>query len=137
MELEYKELNYKDIGARIKERRLRQKLNQERLAEKVDLSLTHMSHIETGNTKLSLPTLHKISWALKAPMDALACDSTVLAKETFESELLYHTKDCNETELRIIVDMVIAAKASLRKRLPKEISGAGEQNAGFAYFVWL
>lgn len=125
-ELQYKELDYNDIGTRIKERRLRQKLTQEQLAEKANFSMTHMSHIETGNTKLSLPALHKISWALKAPMDALACDSTVLAKETFESDLLYHTKDCNETELRIIVDMIIAAKSSLRKRLPKEINGACE-----------
>lgn len=126
VELEYRELDYKDIGARIKERRLRQKLNQEQLAERANLSLTHMSHIETGNTKLSLPSLHRLAWVLKTPMDTLTCDSNVLAKEVFESELLYHTQDCNETELRIIVDMIIATKASLRKRLPTAIKGASE-----------
>lgn len=119
-ELQYKEIDYKDIGARIKERRLKLKMSQERLAERAELSMTHMSHIETGNTKLSLPALHKLAWALQTPMDALVCDSNVQAKEAFESELLEHTQDCSETELRIIVDMIKAAKASLRKRLPKE-----------------
>lgn len=112
----YREIDYKDIGARIREQRLILDLKQERLAEIADLSLTHMSHIETANTKLSLPAFHKLSWALDTSMDQLACDCIPNAKEIFESELLYHTQDCDETEIRIIVDTIKALKASLRKR---------------------
>ena len=113
---EYMELNYKDVGIRIRDERLRQKLTQERLAELANLSMTHMSHIETGNTKLSLPALHKIAWALGVSMDALACDSIAQAKDIFESELLHHTRDCDETEIRVITDMIKSLKDSLRKR---------------------
>ena len=113
----YLELNYKDIGSRIRTERLRHNITQEHLAELADLSITHMSHIETGNTKLSLPALHRIAWALGIPMDTLVCDSIAQAKEIFESELLLYTQDCDETEIRIITDMIKSLKDSLRKRI--------------------
>jgi transcriptional regulator with XRE-family HTH domain len=115
-DLAYMELNYTDIGIRIRQERLKQKLSQERLAEMAELSMTHMSHIETGRTKLSLPALHKLAWALGVPMDTLVCDSIAQAKEIFEGELFQETKDCGETEIRIITDMAKALKASLRRR---------------------
>ena len=58
------QLNYSDIGMRIKAERLRQNMSQERLAEIAELSITHTSHIETGNTKVSLPALVKIANAM-------------------------------------------------------------------------
>ena len=117
--LHYLELNYKDIGVRVKAERLKQRITQERLAEMAELSITHMSHIETGNTKLSLPALHKISWALGVSMDSLLCDSIAQAKEIFENELLNYTNDCDETEIRIITDTIKSLKDSLRKRIQK------------------
>lgn len=36
-------------------------LSQEQLADKVKISTTHISHIETGNTKLCLAVLVKIA----------------------------------------------------------------------------
>ncbi len=49
------ELDYKAIGKRVKIARIRADLTQEELSEKAGLSTTHMSNIETGNSKLSLP----------------------------------------------------------------------------------
>lgn len=51
------ELDYRAIGKRIKIARIKADLTQEALAEKASLSTTHMSNIETGNSKLSLPTI--------------------------------------------------------------------------------
>ena len=116
----YMELDYKAIGIRIKEERLRQNMSQERLAEKADLSMTHTSHIETGNTKLSLPALHKVAWALGVSMDELACDSIPKAKDIYEGEIFRETEDCDETEIRVIADMIRSLKASLRKRIIKD-----------------
>ena len=48
-------MKYYDIGQRIRHYRKACGLSQEALADKADISVTHMSHIETGNTKLSLP----------------------------------------------------------------------------------
>ena len=46
-------------------------MSQEQLAECVGISVTHMSHIETGNTKLSLPVLVSIADALNVSTDTL------------------------------------------------------------------
>lgn len=50
-------MDYYEIGQRIRKFRKAHDLSQEQLAEKVGISTTHMSHIETGNTKLSLQVL--------------------------------------------------------------------------------
>ena len=47
-------LDYKDIGGRIRAVRMERKISQERLAEKVDVGTSHISHIETGK---SIPSL--------------------------------------------------------------------------------
>ena len=48
-----KDNNFVNLGKRIREKRLSQNLTQEALAEKADVGTTHISHIETGCTKLS------------------------------------------------------------------------------------
>lgn len=63
------ELDYKAIGKRIKIARIQAELSQEALAEKADLSPTHMSNIENANTKLSLPMLISIANALSVSAD--------------------------------------------------------------------
>lgn len=110
------QLNYTDIGMRIKAERSRQNISQERLAEYAQLSITHTSHIETGNTKVSLPALVKIANALGTTLDALVCDSLIMAKDEFVNDITREAKDCNEHEIRIIADTVRALKTSLRKR---------------------
>lgn len=110
------ELDYNAIGVRIKQERLRQKISQEQLAERTPLSVTHMSHIETGNTKVSLPTLLRIANALNVTVDMLLCDSLSSAKPLFENEIMQETADCSEEEIRIIADMAKSLKNSLRRR---------------------
>ncbi len=62
-------IDYKAIGLRIKFLRLKRSMTQEKLAALADLSLQHMSNVETGNTKASLPTLIKIANALSVTVD--------------------------------------------------------------------
>ncbi len=77
------ELDYKAIGKRIKIARIQAELSQEALAEKADLSPTHMSSIENANTKLSLPMLISIANVLSVSADTLLCDSVIHSKEIF------------------------------------------------------
>lgn len=49
-------MDYYEIGQRIRKMRKAHEFSQEELAEKIGISTTHMSHIETGNTKLSCRT---------------------------------------------------------------------------------
>ena len=73
-------MKYYEIGQRIRRYRKACGLSQEALAEKAGISATHMSHIETGNTKLSLPVLVNIAEALSVQTDALLYDTPRFSK---------------------------------------------------------
>lgn len=110
-------LDYKAIGLRIKDARSLRNMSQERLAELAGLSTTHTSHIETGNTKVSLPALVRIANALNVSLDELVCDSLLKAKAVFEGEIARAVDDCDEKEIRVIADIAKALKISMRERI--------------------
>ena len=62
------------IGQRIRKYRRAHSFSQEELAERVGISTTHMSHIETGNTKLSLAVLVKLALVLEVNTDDILFD---------------------------------------------------------------
>ena len=81
------ELDYKAIGKRIKIARIKADLTQERLAEMVEISPTHMSNIETGTTRVSLTAIVSLANALSVTVDDLLCDSVVKSKVQFEKDI--------------------------------------------------
>ena len=109
------ELDYKAIGKRIKIARIKADLTQERLAEMVDISSTHMSNIETGTTRVSLTAIVSLANALSVTVDDLLCDSVVKAKVQFEKDIAGILADCDEYEIRMIKDMTKALKETLRR----------------------
>lgn len=50
-------MDYKELGNRVREARTIYGITQSNLAERVGCSVQHISHIETGHTKASLPLL--------------------------------------------------------------------------------
>ena len=64
-------MDYVAVGRRIRAQRKKLSLSQEELAEMVNISTVHMSHIETGYTKLSLPVLVDLACALGVRTDDL------------------------------------------------------------------
>ena len=44
-----KPINYKALGAKIKEYRKKENITQEQLAEMADISLSHMSNVKCGD----------------------------------------------------------------------------------------
>ena len=109
------ELDYKAIGKRIKIARIKADLTQERLAEMVEISPTHMSNIETGTTRVSLTAIVCLANALSVTVDDLLCDSVVKAKVQFEKDIAGILADCDEYEIRMIKDMTKALKETLRR----------------------
>jgi len=108
------EVNYFDIGSRIKTQRLKLKITQEKLAELTELSISHMSSIENGKTKLGLPTVIKIANALEVSVDELLCGSLMRGKQVIQNEFTELLSDCSPEESGIILDTVNALKRSLR-----------------------
>lgn len=108
------ELDFKFIGQRIKIARIKKKLTQEVLSEKINVSPQHVSNIEMGNSSVSLPTLVAIANTLGVSVDELLCDTILSSKAVFENELEEVLRDCNEYEIRFITDIVKASKKSIR-----------------------
>lgn len=52
------------LGKRISRMRKKAGLTQEKLAEKINISTTHIGLVETGKRRLSLKTLQKIASAI-------------------------------------------------------------------------
>ena len=55
-----------------------------------------MSNVETGKTKVSLPTLIAIANALSVSVDTLLCDNVIASKIVFEKEAKDIFSDCDE-----------------------------------------
>ena len=110
-------MNYYEIGQRIRRFRKAHSLSQEELAEKVGISTTHMSLIETGNTKLSLAVLVKIALTLEVNTDDILFEQSVINKSSLTEQILELLEDCSPQELIIIFDIIKATKISLTKHL--------------------
>ncbi len=110
-------MNYFEIGQRIRKYRRAMGFSQEELAEKTGISVTHMSHIETGNTKLSLPVLVKIAETLQVSSDALLFENTTTTKNSILDEITKNLAECNASQLMVISDIVKSAHTALNKYL--------------------
>lgn len=108
------ELDYKAIGKRIKVARIRMEITQEQLADKVSVSPTHLSNIETGSTRVSLTTIVKVANALNVTVDDLLCDNLVKARPQFERDMQSLLDDCNDHEVRIAYKVAKAAVEAVR-----------------------
>ncbi len=76
-----------------------------------------MSHIETANTKMSLPTFAELASVLEVRTDELLYDNRPQDRSSsinYISELL---DDCTIQQVRIIEDIDKAVKESLNKNI--------------------
>lgn len=68
-------MDYKRLGERIREERLRLHLTQAQLAEAINISDTYMGAIERGERSLTLDTLVRLANRLGVTVDYLMADS--------------------------------------------------------------
>lgn len=100
------ELDYKAIGKRIRFARTRNNLTQEKLGELADISREHISHIEAGNTMVSLPSIISIANALDTSVDYLLYDNVKAAYTKYDLELKLLVEHCTPGELEIVYESV-------------------------------
>ena len=110
-------MDYYLIGQKIRKFRKAHSLSQEALAEKVGISTTHMSHIETGNTKLSLPVLVKLSAVLEVSTDDILFDQPTINKSVLSNQIMAVLEKCDTQQLNIISDVIQTLQISLSKHL--------------------
>ena len=110
-------MDYYAIGQRIRKIRKAHNLSQEELAERIGISTTHMRHIETGNTKLSLPVFVDLAAALEVRTDELLYDSDSAVRSASIEEIVRLLDTCTTQQVKIIEDVLKATKTSLNKYL--------------------
>lgn len=104
-------LNYAALGKRIREERMRQGISIEALAHRADISYVHMSHIETDDTKVSLPALVSIANALNVTTDFILYDSLNAKEGAYLTVLDRLLRDAAPEQTELIIEL---AKTVLR-----------------------
>lgn len=113
------ELDYKMIGQRIRTERNKKGWQQAELAFRAGVTAAHMSHVETAQTKLSLPVIVKIANALSVSVDELLCDSMKMAKAVYDKKFAEELEDCDTAELQAFLEIIQSAKKILREKRKK------------------
>ena len=93
-------VDFVKIGQRIKAARIEKGLNQSELGELVGCSNNHMSHVEVGQTKVSLTMLMKLSLVLEKDFDYFLMDTPYVRQDRLiDSEILKKMKKCSPATL--------------------------------------
>lgn len=113
-------IDYVALGQRIKAARARCGLTQEKLAERARLTTSHISKIETADTKPSLSTIVEIANAMAVSVDSLLCDSVIQPVVYLHQDFAELLEDATHEELKIMADTLRALKKSLRLNRRKD-----------------
>ena len=98
------DIDYKVIGRRIKQARLKKGLSQEKLSEIMDVSVVFISRVERGST-LSLKRLVQFSKVLEVPLEYLISGSIPDEKNYLDKELYETLINCTPTKQRLIYNI--------------------------------
>lgn len=108
-------IDQKTIGAQVRKMRKAKGMTQEQLAEKAGVGITHISHIETGRTAPSLDIVICLINAFGCSADELLgteIERDVAVRNNWLTELV---EDCSSLEIKMIADMVVSLKESMRR----------------------
>jgi transcriptional regulator with XRE-family HTH domain len=106
--------DYKLIGIRVKNMRLKHHLTQDKLAELSGIESRYLSKIENGSSKLSLPCLMSLANALNTTTDNLLMDNLIASKPNLLKEVEDVFSDCSAAEIFVFTQAVIVLKHNLR-----------------------
>ena len=109
------EIDYLALGEKIKKVRLNKGYTQEFTAAGADISLSHASNVETGKTKVSLPTLIEIANTLDVTVDYLLSDNFNNKDSIVINEVVNILKTCNCKQQQVILDTIRSLSSSLKE----------------------
>lgn len=95
------------LGCAIRKARIEHQLSQEELAELVDITPTHMKHIESEHRKPSLSVLFDLVSVLSISLDSLLIPEKSKENELFQKAMLLLGK-CNDKQLKISIALLEA-----------------------------
>lgn len=99
-------IDYHLIGSRIKEKRKLQGYTQERLAERLDVTVGYISQIERGITKISLDLLAAISVILHCNVAELISEAATESEHYLTKELAEKLDRLSAKDKKLVRDFV-------------------------------
>ena len=87
--------------------------------QSANISAVHMSHIETGYTKLSLPVLVDLACALGVRTDDLIFDKDTLGKDELLEEITLELDGCSKEQLLTLRQILSSSKEAIQKYLER------------------
>lgn len=109
------EVDYPQIGQRIKRLRNQRGMTQEALAEAASLSVPYISHLERAVKKGSLETLTRIAVALEVTVNELL-GIPRSEKEAFLPDMMSVLEDCSSEERKFLLEVTVAIKEIMRQK---------------------
>jgi transcriptional regulator with XRE-family HTH domain len=109
-------LDFSLLGKRIRAERQYQSLSQEKLAELVNCSPTHISHVENASTKLSLEMFVAIANALQVSPDKLLADNAYQSKNVLTDEIAAVFADSTPDQMYVMLQAASAVKFAMLTR---------------------
>lgn len=98
-------MDYKFLGKRIREERLKLNLTQEKLSESVDISDSYMGQIERGERSVALDTLSRIANRLGVTIDYLLQES-VNIDDKYINQIMQLMDGKTAKEKRMALDVI-------------------------------
>ena len=99
-------IDYKELGKRIRAERRRQDLTQENLAEMADISNSFMGHIERGGRTLSIETLAKLANALNVSIEYIVCGEFYYQPDMLPAEIIDALNRMSESQRRVFLNIM-------------------------------
>lgn len=98
-------LDYNAIGLRIREYRLKKRLTQEDIANKMNVSIAFLSRIERGTARINLPRLSEICDILEVSEGEILNGTAPLRSNYLSKEFSRLLKVCPKDKLRILYEI--------------------------------
>lgn len=100
------EINYAQLGLKIKKVRQSRGLTQDTLAELVSCNTSHISNIENNHTKVSLNVLLAIANALNTSIDYLLANQYENSSLALENEIMRVIRTCSDEKKEKILKII-------------------------------
>lgn len=109
------EANFSEIGIRIKNARKKAGYSQMELAEKAEISLSHLSNIENGKKDFGIEIFAKIVNVLNCSSDSLLGHGVDDKASQYEQQLYDILEGSTDKEKEVILDCIHCLKQTFMK----------------------
>ena len=99
-------LDYKILGGRIKEARIRRGVTQRSLSKAMKISTAYVSRVERGQSKVNITRLVEISELLKTPLSYLVSGAVQNEEDYLNKEFKAALENCSPERQKVILEVV-------------------------------